>query len=88
MPLDCLDIALSDAFLRDLDSKGAATGMKTLVMRIPGRNVSILHGEQLALIISLILCQAPATSRPLTVQSSSATHRPPQLSSTDRRQPN
>ena len=33
-------------------------------MRIPGRNVSILHGEQLGLIITLILSQAPGTSQP------------------------
>ena len=33
-------------------------------MRIPGRNISILHGEQLGLIITLILSQAPGTSQP------------------------
>lgn len=34
---------------------GAATGPSTLVLKIPGRNVSILHGEQIGLIIALIL---------------------------------
>ncbi|KAF8168377.1 hypothetical protein B0H34DRAFT_670556 [Crassisporium funariophilum] len=34
---------------------GAATGTLSLVMRVPGRNVSILHGEQLALIIALLV---------------------------------
>jgi len=36
---------------------GAATGQKTSVMRIPNRNVSILQGEQLGLIIALILSE-------------------------------
>jgi hypothetical protein len=36
---------------------GAATGTSSLVMRVPGRNVSILHGEQLGLIIALILSE-------------------------------
>ncbi|KAF8157253.1 hypothetical protein B0H34DRAFT_798547 [Crassisporium funariophilum] len=35
----------------------AATGERTLVMRIPGRNVSILQGEQVGLIIALTLAQ-------------------------------
>ncbi|EDR05378.1 uncharacterized protein LACBIDRAFT_329822 [Laccaria bicolor S238N-H82] len=34
---------------------GAATGGKSLVMKIPGRNISILHGEQVGLIIALVL---------------------------------
>lgn len=34
---------------------GATTGPSTLVLKIPGRNVSILHGEQVGLIIALIL---------------------------------
>ena len=34
---------------------GAATGPSTLVLKIPGHNVSILHGEQIGLIIALIL---------------------------------
>lgn len=34
---------------------GAATGPSTLVLRVPGRNVSILHGEQVGLITALIL---------------------------------
>ncbi|KIJ89618.1 hypothetical protein K443DRAFT_126728, partial [Laccaria amethystina LaAM-08-1] len=34
---------------------GAATGASTLVLKIPGRNISILHGEQVGLIIALIL---------------------------------
>jgi len=41
-----------------LDDKlvtGAATGGKSLVMKIPGHNVSILHGEQVGLIIVLVL---------------------------------
>lgn len=34
---------------------GAATGARTLAMKIPGRNISILHGEQMGLIIALVL---------------------------------
>jgi hypothetical protein len=34
---------------------GAATGTSSLVMRVPGRNVSILHGEQLGLIVALLV---------------------------------
>ncbi|KDR65054.1 hypothetical protein GALMADRAFT_82330 [Galerina marginata CBS 339.88] len=34
---------------------GAATGKSTLVMKVPGRNVSILQGEQVGLIIALVL---------------------------------
>ncbi|KIK04953.1 hypothetical protein K443DRAFT_92029 [Laccaria amethystina LaAM-08-1] len=34
---------------------GAATGRKSMVLKVPGRNISILHGEQIGLIISLIL---------------------------------
>ena len=34
---------------------GATTGPSTLVLKIPGCNVSILHGEQVGLIIALIL---------------------------------
>ncbi|KAF8953177.1 hypothetical protein BDZ97DRAFT_1873600 [Flammula alnicola] len=34
---------------------GAATGTSSLAMRVPGRNVSILQGEQLGLIMALIL---------------------------------
>jgi hypothetical protein len=40
---------------------GAATGEQTLVMRVPGRNVSILQGEQLGLIIALVLSEASNT---------------------------
>ena len=61
------DGSMTPASATMMDEKtitGAATGTKTLVMRIPGRNVSILHGEQLGLIIALILSQAPTTSRP------------------------
>ena len=36
---------------------GVATGQKTSVMRIPNHNVSILQGEQLGLIIALILSE-------------------------------
>jgi len=34
---------------------GTATGPLTLVLKIPGRNISILHGEQIGLITALIL---------------------------------
>jgi len=34
---------------------GAAMGPSTLVLKIPGRNISILHGEQIGLITALIL---------------------------------
>ena len=36
---------------------GAVTGPSTLVLKIPGHNVSILHGEQVGLIIALILAR-------------------------------
>ena len=41
-----------------LDKKsvtGAAMGSKSLVLKVPGHNISILHGEQIGLIIVLIL---------------------------------
>ena len=41
---------------------GAATGEQTLVMRVPGRNVSILQGEQLGLIIALVLSESSKTA--------------------------
>ena len=53
-----------------LDSKSvtrAATGRKSLVLRVPGRNVSILHGEQVGLIISLILAGNYVTKDIVTV---------------------
>jgi len=34
---------------------GAATGPSTLVLKIPGHNISILHGKQIGLITALIL---------------------------------
>ena len=34
---------------------GAATGSSTLVLKVPGRNISILQGEQIGLITALIL---------------------------------
>ena len=48
-------IPASANVMEDKSITGAATGQKTLVMRIPGRNASILQGEQLGLIIALIL---------------------------------
>jgi hypothetical protein len=50
-------IPASATILDDKSITGAATGIKTLVMRIPGRNVSILQGEQLGLIIALVLSE-------------------------------
>ncbi|KDR77658.1 hypothetical protein GALMADRAFT_119768 [Galerina marginata CBS 339.88] len=50
-------IPASASMMDDKTITGAATGTKSLVMRIPGRNVSILHGEQLGLIIALVLSQ-------------------------------
>jgi len=53
-----------------LDSKsvtGAATGRKSLVLRVPGCNISILHGEQVGLIISLILAGNYVTEDIVTV---------------------
>jgi hypothetical protein len=38
-----------------LDSKtvvGAATGVRTLALKIPGSNISILHGELIGLILA------------------------------------
>ena len=54
----------SATMMDDKTITGAATQTKTLVMWILGCNVSILHGEQLALIMALILSQTPATPRP------------------------
>ena len=54
----------SASMMDDKTITGAATETRTLVMQIPGHNVSILHGEQLGLIIALILSQAPTTSQP------------------------
>jgi len=48
-------IPASASVLDDKTITGAAIGQKALVMRIPGRNASILQGEQLGLIIALIL---------------------------------
>ena len=53
-----------------LDSKSvtrAATGRKSLVLRVPGHNISILHGEQVGLIISLILAGNYVTKDIVTV---------------------
>lgn len=50
-------IPASATIMDDKSVTGAATGERTLVMRIPGRNVSILQGEQLGLIIALILSE-------------------------------
>jgi hypothetical protein len=41
--------------IEDKTITGAATGKRALVMRVPGRNVSILQGEQLGLILALVL---------------------------------
>ena len=58
----------SAGVIDDKTITGAATGVNTLVMRVPGRNVSILHGEQLGLIIALVLsiCANPTHGRLLT----------------------
>ena len=50
-------IPASASIIDDKSITGAATGVKTLVMRVPGRNVSILQGEQLGLIIALVLAE-------------------------------
>ena len=53
-----------------LDSKSvtrAATGRKSLVLRVPGRNISILQGELVGLIISLILAGNYVTEDIMTV---------------------
>jgi hypothetical protein len=47
----------SASVIDDKSITGAATGDKTLVMRVPGRNVSILQGEQLGLIIAMVLSE-------------------------------
>ena len=47
-----------------LDSKmvtGAATGTQTLVMKIPGSNISILHSELAGLILALVLSESKGT---------------------------
>ena len=50
-------IPASASIIDDKSITGAATGESTLVMRVPGRNVSILNGEQLGLIIALVLSE-------------------------------
>ena len=50
-------VPASATIMDDKSITGAATGAKTLVMRVPGRNVSILQGEQLGLIMALVLSQ-------------------------------
>ena len=45
----------SAGILDDKSVTGAATGDKSLALKIPGRNISILHGEQMGLIIALFL---------------------------------
>lgn len=45
----------SAGILDDKSVTGAATGRKSLAMKIPGHNISILHGEQVGLIIALVL---------------------------------
>lgn len=57
--------------LDDKSITGAATRTKSLVMRIPGHNVSILHEEQLGLIIALTLSQTSGN----TSSTSQKTHR-------------
>ena len=52
-----------------LDTKsvvGAATGTRTLAMKIPGRNISILHGELAGLITALVLSKRARNVRLLT----------------------
>jgi len=40
---------------------GAATGTQTLVTKIPGSNISILHGELARLILALVLSESKGT---------------------------
>ena len=52
-----------------LDTKsvvGVATGTRTLAMKLPGKNVSILHGELTGLITALVLSKDTGTVRLLT----------------------
>jgi hypothetical protein len=55
-------IPASASIIENKSITGAATGEQTLVMRVPGRNVSILQGEQLGLIIALVLSEASDTA--------------------------
>jgi hypothetical protein len=50
-------IPASANIMEEKSITGVATGQKTLVIRIPGHNASILQGEQLGLIIALILSE-------------------------------
>jgi hypothetical protein len=50
-------IPSSAGIIDDKSITGAATGERTLVMRVPGCNISILQGEQLGLIIALVLSE-------------------------------
>ena len=45
----------SAGILDDKSVTGAAMGDKSLALKIPGCNISILHGEQIGLIITLVL---------------------------------
>ena len=42
---------------------GAATGPSTLALRVPGLNVSILHGELAGMIIALVLSDKSHSTR-------------------------
>ena len=48
-------LPVSASVIEDKTIIGTATGKMALVMWVPGRNVSILQGEQLGLILVLIL---------------------------------
>jgi len=55
-------IPASASIVEEKSITGAATGEQSLVMRVPGRNVSILQGEQLGLIIALVLSESSITA--------------------------
>jgi hypothetical protein len=59
---DGLMIPASASIIENKSITGAATGEQTLVMRVPGRNVSILQGEQLGLIIALVLSETSSAT--------------------------
>ena len=53
--------------LDDKSVTGAAIGSRSLALRVPGHNVSILHGEQIRLMISLILAGNIVTDDLVTI---------------------
>ena len=64
---DGLMLLAAAGILDDKSVTGAAIGSRSLALRVPGHNVSILHGEQIRLMISLILAGNIVTDDLVTI---------------------